>query len=148
MKTEKPLKCPSVIELNRLRKQVHDRCIACIHPQLKLNFTLDDPYILRTSIDFTDEMKSFNGMVHGGLQAFLIDEAMTCALLGQGICAATGDLKLRYKHPVKVGPTGYIRVWVATQYHRLYYVEAELTQSGTLCTSGIARFIDQTASKN
>jgi acyl-coenzyme A thioesterase PaaI-like protein len=143
MKIEAPLKGPSVIEMNRLRMRGHDRCLACTHPDLKLHFTLDDPQTLRTSIDFTDAMTSFNGMVHGGLQAFVIDEAMTCALMGLGIYGATSELKLRYSAPVEVGPTAHIRVWTELQYHCLYKVKAELTQSGKICTKASARFMKQ-----
>jgi len=143
MKLEAPLKGTSVIEMNRLRMRGHDRCLACTHPELKLSFTLDDPHTLRTSIDFTDAMTSFNGMIHGGLQAFVIDEAMTCALMGKGIYGATADLKLRYRQPVEVGPTAHIRVWAEHRYRQLYEVNAELTQKGKVCTTAHARFIQQ-----
>jgi len=143
MKLEAPLNSPSVIEMNRLRMHGHDRCLACTHPDLKLNFTLDDPHTLRTSIDFTDAMTSFNGMVHGGLQAFVIDEAMTCALMGQGIYGATAELKLRYRRVVEVGPTAHIRVWAEQRYRRLHEVNAELTQNGKVCTTACARFMQQ-----
>jgi len=133
----------SVIKLSRLRRHKHDRCLACTHPKLKLNFTLDDPQTLRTSIDFTDEMTSFNQMVHGGLQALVIDEAMTCALMGLGIYGATGDLKLRYRSKVKAGPTAHIRVWIEKHYHQLWEVAAELSQEGQVCTRANGRFIEQ-----
>lgn len=67
MKHKKSAHLLSVIQLNRLRRRAHDRCLACTHPDLKLDFTLDDPHTLRTSVDFTDAMTSFNGMIHGGL---------------------------------------------------------------------------------
>ncbi|MGZ0656995.1 PaaI family thioesterase [Coraliomargarita sp. W4R53] len=143
MKLEAQHTTPSVIDMNRLRTRGHDRCLACTHPELKLDFTLDDPHTLRTSIDFTESMTSFNGMVHGGLQAFVIDEAMTCALMGLGIYGATGELKLRYRRPVEVGPTAHIRVWVERRYRRLCEVKAELTQKGEVCTAANARFMQQ-----
>ncbi len=143
MKTETILKGVNVIELSRLRKRGHERCLACIHPELKLHFTLDSPGVLRTSIRFKESMMSFNGMVHGGLQSFLIDEAMTCALLGQGVYAATADLKLRYKHSVRPGVIAFIRVWVSKHYRDLFHLEAEITQAGKLCTTGHARFMRQ-----
>jgi acyl-coenzyme A thioesterase PaaI-like protein len=143
MKLKTPLNSPSVIEMNRLRMRGHDRCLACTHPDLKLDFTLDDPHTLRTSVDFTDAMTSFNGMVHGGLQAFVIDEALTCALMGMGIYGATCDLKLRYKASVVVGPTAHIRVKIVGQYKKLFELTAELTQKGQLCTKANARFLQQ-----
>jgi acyl-coenzyme A thioesterase PaaI-like protein len=131
----------SVIKLSRLRRRGHERCLACTHPDLKLDFTLDGPRVLRTSIDFTDAMTSFNGMVHGGLQGLLIDEAMTCALMGMGVYGATCELKLRYRAMVEVGPTAHIRVWLTRHIRRLYELEAELTQNGKCCTKATARFM-------
>ena len=144
MKIKESFQGTSVIKLSRLRTQGHDRCLACTHPELKLDFTLDDPHTLRTSIDFTDSMTSFNGMVHGGLQAFVIDEAMTCALMGLGIYGATAELKLRYRRPVEVGPTAHICVWVERRYRRLSELKAELSQKGKICTTAQARFMQQT----
>jgi acyl-coenzyme A thioesterase PaaI-like protein len=139
---------PSIIKLSRLRRSAHDRCLACTHPKLKLDFTLDDAHTLRTSVDFTDEMTSFNGMVHGGLQALVIDEALTCALMGMGVYGATCDLKLRYKASVVVGPTAHIRVQIVRQYRKLFELSAELSQKGKLCTKASARFMQQALKPN
>jgi len=143
MKLKTLWRSPSVIKLSRLRSRGHEHCLACTHPDLKLDFTLDDPNTLRTSIDFTDAMTSFNGRVHGGLQAFVIDEAMTCALMGQGIYGATAELKIRYRRAVEVGPTAHIRVWLERRYRKLNEVKAELTQKGEVCTTAHARFMQQ-----
>lgn len=146
-KGDKSLDFESVIKLSRLRRRGHDRCLACTHPELKLDFTLDSPHVLRTSIDFTDAMTSFNGMVHGGLQALVIDEAMTCALMGMGIYGATCELKLRYRAAVEVGPTAHIRVWVERHYRSLYELKAELSQKGEVRTRAKARFLQQALSR-
>jgi acyl-coenzyme A thioesterase PaaI-like protein len=104
---------------------------------------MDEPHVLRTSIDFTDAMTSFNGMVHGGLQALLIDEAMTCALMACDVFGATCDLSLRYRAPVEVGPCAHIRVWLTRNRLGLFYVNAELTQEGKVRTKANARFMQQ-----
>lgn len=57
----------SILKLSRLRRSGHRHCLACTHPKLKLDFTMDGPHRVRSSVDFTKEMTSFNGMVHGGL---------------------------------------------------------------------------------
>lgn len=136
-------KSASVVDLHRLRNGGHAECMACIHPDLKLDFALDGVDRLRSSIEFTSSMTSFNGMVHGGLQAFVIDEAMTCLLMGKGLYGATGDLKIRYKKPVRVGPTAHIFVWLVSSYRRFHSIEAELRQNNELCTRASARFLEQ-----
>lgn len=143
MLLNEPIERTSVLDLHRLRQHGHANCMACMHPELKLDFTLDGPDRLRTSIDFTASMTSFNGMVHGGLQSFVIDEAMTCLLMGKKIYGATGELNLRYKAPVRVGPTAHIIVWIVSSYRRLHLIEAELHQEKRVRTRATARFMEQ-----
>lgn len=133
----------SILKLSRLRRLGHRKCLACTHPRLKLDFTMDGPHRLRSSIDFTEEMTSFNGMVHGGVLALLIDEAMTCALMAEGHYGATAELNLRYRRPVRVERTAYISVTVDSSYNQLYKLNAVVKQQGEICTSAEGRFIKQ-----
>ncbi|EDY83225.1 thioesterase family protein [Verrucomicrobiia bacterium DG1235] len=133
----------SVIELDNMRQLGHSSCLACTHPDLKLDFALEGPNVIRCAFDFTKEMTSFNGYVHGGLQALVLDQAMTCALMAQGIFGATGDLNLRYKRSVEVGPSVCIRAWVEKRFHSMYYLRAELLQGGNTCTLASARFVEK-----
>jgi uncharacterized protein (TIGR00369 family) len=116
--------------------------LVCTHPKLKLDFTLDGPHRLRSSIDFSKDMISFNGMIHGGVIALLIDEAMTCALMAEGHYCATGDLSLRYLKPARPEHTAHIVTIVESRHNRLFKVSAELTQKGELCTRATARFME------
>lgn len=133
----------SIPTLNNLRHTGHKRCIACLHPKLKLSFTLEGPDELRASIDFTDEMTSFNGMVHGGVQAFVIDEAMTCALMSKGLYGATIELNLRYKRSIRAGPTAHLHIQILSRYRSIHTLKAEIRQEGKRCTSATAKFIEQ-----
>ncbi|WFB37686.1 hotdog domain-containing protein [Kiritimatiellota bacterium B12222] len=130
--------------LESLRHEGHPQCMACTHAEYRLEFELETPQVLVAHVEFTDEMTSFNHMVHGGLQSFLIDQAMTCALMGLGIYGATCELTLRYRSSVEVGLPAKIRVWVEKRYRTLYDVKAELIQNETVRTFGSARFLKQT----
>lgn len=134
----------SILKLSRLRRLGHRKCLACTHPRLKLDFTMDGPHRLRSSIDFTDDMTSFNGMVHGGVLALLVDEAMTCALMAEGHYGATAELNLRYRRPVRVEQTVYILVTVDSCCNQLYKLSAEVKQQGEICTSATGRLMKQT----
>ncbi|MDF3127611.1 PaaI family thioesterase [Kiritimatiellaeota bacterium B1221] len=133
----------NLLRLETLRQRGHGHCMAYLHPVFKLNFSLESDQVLLAELDFTNEMTSFNGMVHGGLQSFLIDQAMTCALMGIGVYAATCELKLRYRASVEVGVPARIRVWVSGRYRTLYDVEAELWQAERIRTQAHARFFEQ-----
>lgn len=137
-----------LICLEKLRKEGHAQCMAFLHPSLKLNFSLESPRVLIAEADFTEEMISFNGMVHGGLQAFLIDQAMTCALMGLGVFGATCELNLRYRTSVQVGVPAVIRVWIEKRYRKLYALKAELIQNEKCCTEASARFFKQILNNN
>ena len=82
-------------------------------------------------------------MIHGGLIAFLMDEAMTCAVMAEGDYAATGELKLRYLKPVRSDPTAYIIVTVESRFRTMYTLSAKLIQGGEVRTRATARFIKQ-----
>lgn len=131
----------SICELQSLRSLGHCKCFACTHPELKLHFTLEGPNQLRSSIVFNREMTSFNGMVHGGILALVIDEAMTCALMAVGRFAATGELSIRYRKPVTPGITTFVHVEVGSLAGRLSNVSASLIQRNTICTTAQARFM-------
>ena len=133
----------SIPRLHHMRHEGHHRCLACTHPELKLNFALDGPHRLRSSVNFTDEMVSFNGMIHGGILALLLDEAVTCALLAEGHYAATAELKLRYLHPVEPAPTAHISVTILNRARDLFEVKAELHQRDRLRTRATARMMKQ-----
>lgn len=123
----------SISKLNDLRRKGHSACVACIHPELKLDFALTGPDRMHSSIDFTDSMCSFNGHVHGGLLAFVLDEAVTCLLLSRDSYAVTGELKLRYKKPVAPGQTAHIDVSLVRSCGALSKVQACVRQSREDC---------------
>lgn len=133
----------SILSLNRLRQKGHRECVACIHPDLHLDFSLVGKDRIHSSIDFTESMCSFNGHVHGGLLAFIVDEAVTCLLMSQGKYAVTGELKLRYKLPVSVGPTAHVEVWLQRNCARLSKVTGSLHQEGNECVTASASMMEE-----
>jgi uncharacterized protein (TIGR00369 family) len=131
----------NILQLSRLRRRGHKDCLACTHPDLKLDFTMDGPHRVRSSIDLSPGMTSFDGMVHGGIIALLLDEAMTCALLAEGRYCATGELTIRYHRPVRPNLTAYITATVSARRGRLYEVTGELKQKQQLCVRAKSRFM-------
>ncbi|HKK19545.1 MAG TPA: PaaI family thioesterase [Opitutales bacterium] len=133
----------SIITLNQLRKEGHASCVACIHPELKLDFSLTGPKQLHSSVDFKPSMCSFNGHVHGGVLAFVIDEAVTCLLMSEGKYGVTGELKLRYKRPVSAGPTSHVDVRLERNCGRLTKIVATINQGGKNCVRAEASMMEE-----
>lgn len=133
----------SIPMLNELRQAGHASCVACIHPELKLDFALTGPQQMHSSVDFKPSMCSFNGHVHGGVLAFVMDEAVTCLLMSEGKYAVTGELKLRYKHPVGAGKTAHVEVRLERSCGQLTKVAAVLSQAGQDCVLAQASMMEE-----
>jgi uncharacterized protein (TIGR00369 family) len=71
--------------------------------------------------------EGFRGIVHGGVIATVLDEAMSKAVAATGCQALTGELRVRYRRAVSTGETLHIRGWIVKRAKRLITVEAALT---------------------
>lgn len=97
-------------------------------------------------------MQGYEGFLHGGVAASLLDSAMTHCLFHRGVRAVTGDLRVRYPHPVPVCGTLDVRAWVLTAHAPLFRLRAELTRDervlvwaqATFCEVSRMRLADST----
>jgi uncharacterized protein (TIGR00369 family) len=84
------------------------------------------------------------GVVHGGVQAVLIDDAMAMAVRGEldpRVEIVTAELQLRYRRPVPIGQPLLIRAQLLRSEGRSFFVEGQiLDAAGTLLTSAQARW--------
>ena len=71
---------------------------------LQLTFELDQATgNAHTEFIPQDRHQGYNGVVHGGILATLMDEVMANCLWLRGIPAVTAKMSLRYREPVPVG---------------------------------------------
>jgi len=116
---------------DRLRVVEHAGCIVCgLENETGLQITYATEKAGRVSAHWTPthRYEGFKGMVHGGLLATVMDEAMAKAVVSLGLEALTGDLRVRFRHPVPPGEPLRINGWVVSHRGRLLRLEA------TLCT--------------
>lgn len=88
---------------------------------------------------------SWRGVVHGGLLATVMDEAMGWAVAYRGFTGLTARLSVRYLRPASPGATLLVHAWVTDTRHGLARVSAEVSQEGgsRLCSAdGLLRLID------
>ncbi len=71
--------------------------------------------------------QSFSGVVHGGIVAAVLDEAMSKAIAARGSQAFTAELRVRYRLPVAPGEDQYIRGWIVSRRKRMITAEACIT---------------------
>ncbi|MCC7023263.1 MAG: PaaI family thioesterase [Thermomicrobiales bacterium] len=49
------------------------------------------------------EHQGYENVIHGGIISTLLDEAMAWAVATRGIWAVTGEMRVRFRHPLHVG---------------------------------------------
>lgn len=137
----------------------HGDCVLCGagNPwSLGVTFEIDGDGGVKTFFTPDLRLQGYDGMLHGGVSAALLDAAMTHCLFHRNVRAVTADLRVRYPHPVKMGLKLDLRAWVTEAHAPLYRLKAELSDSdhtvlvwakATFCevsTEGTVRFSGMT----
>lgn len=108
----------------------HRACLLCGDKNpwsLGLAFEPDGEGGVRATFEPHEHLQGYDGILHGGVAAALLDAAMTHCLFHQGVRAVTADLRVRYPHPVPMGCQIGLRAWVTETHAPLYRLKAELT---------------------
>jgi uncharacterized protein (TIGR00369 family) len=105
-----------------------------------LEFAREDDGGVHASVAALPHLQGYEGIVHGGVIAALLDSAMTHCLFHRGVRALTADLHVRYLAPVAVHSALEIRAAVVSIHRRLYVLRAEITVDGSTLAWGEAKF--------
>ena len=108
----------------------HRACLLCgeMNPwSLGLAFEPDGEGGVKTLFTPDLRLQGYDGMLHGGVSAALLDAAMTHCLFHRNVRAVTADLRVRYPHPVRIGLKLDLRAWVTEAHTPLYRLKSELT---------------------
>lgn len=129
---------------SRLRHLLHGSCVVC-SPDcphgLRLHVELDSAGVATGSFQCDARLQGYDGLVHGGVIAALLDGAMTNCLFLHGVTGLTAELQVRFRHPVQVGLPVQVRAWLLEQDERLHRLRAELRQSGVIMATARAAFM-------
>lgn len=122
---------------------LHRDCFACGHGKDSLGLVFEKNGVDTVSAEWFCEEKyqSYPGIVHGGIIATMLDCAMTNCLLLKGISAVTADMHIKYRKPVIIGSTVTITASLIRARAPLFILEAEITQSETVCAKAEAEFM-------
>lgn len=88
--------------------------------------------------------ESFEGILHGGIIATVLDSAMVHALFAHGVSARTGSLNLRYRVPAVAEAYFTVTAELDHSYPPLYVVNATLAHAGTVCATARGKFMSST----
>lgn len=86
--------------------------------------------------------QGYSGVLHGGIISTLMDETMAYAAISLVGAAATGEISVRFRKPVKTDCMIRVTARVTERKGRLLLTEAELLQDGNRMASATARFLD------
>lgn len=135
---------PGPLELHDL-----EHCFACgsANPRgIGLTFHLEAPGRVWAETGSDLLWSSWRGLMHGGLLASLMDEAMGWAAGSTGRTALTARLQVRLRRPVAPGQRLRVRAWLRGEGHGLLQAAAQvLLPSGTVVAEGQAtlRVVEQ-----
>lgn len=142
---------PSQARLKTVRTQAHPYCVVCSQSNplgLGLEFTVHDDGSVSASLNGHFALEGFQGCLHGGMIASLLDGAMTNCLFAHGHVAMTAELKVRYRKPVFTGQEMLIRAWITRSQPPLHLLEADLKQEGCIKATASAKFMERNERDN
>ncbi|WP_028318196.1 PaaI family thioesterase [Desulfobulbus elongatus] len=122
----------------------HRQCVLCgaFHPRSwRLAFKKTEDGGVRTFFVASPALQGYHGMVHGGVIASLLDAAMTHWLFHHGIQAVTGELRVRFLHPVACDVPLELRARLHFSCPPLYQLRAELLCREVLQARGEGKFM-------
>jgi uncharacterized protein (TIGR00369 family) len=131
-------------KLFKLKEIHHKKCVFSgsydpLGKDLKVNF--DDDGTLVAEFFCHERYQGFDGMLHGGISAALLDAVMTKCLMGHGIVAYTARLQVRYLKPVKLGRSISIQCGIEhARLGKLYELSAIISQGRVVHACAHASF--------
>jgi acyl-coenzyme A thioesterase PaaI-like protein len=147
--TAEPVSVPTEAALRALCAREHAHCFACrpvADGGLGLRFSVGADGGVAAGWLGPAEFQSYEGMLHGGLIATVLDSAMVHALFSLGIVAQTADLRVRYRLPVRTTKQLEIHAWLQRSFGPLHELEAEIHQDGAVCAKAWGKFMATAAS--
>lgn len=118
------------------------RCFACGQGNphgLQLRFELEGEDAVRTEFIPAERFQGWQGIVHGGILATLLDEAMVNAVWLRGVRAVTGRLELSLRRPARVGERLSARATIQKTTRKTVEVAGQVTgEDGAVVAEGQA----------
>ncbi|MBN1758047.1 MAG: PaaI family thioesterase [Chitinispirillaceae bacterium] len=130
--------------LLQMKRTHHIGCLfnrsTSVIPDIPVRF--DDTGTLHSEFTATEEQQGYDGRMHGGVVAALIDASMAQCLMGHGVCGYTVDLTVKYRQPVMLHkPTRIaVRITGTALGDCIYEMKCELHQGRVLVAGANGRF--------
>ena len=125
--------------------QSWSHCFACGPAEahgLQLAYRFTGPDALEAAVTFDARFQGFDGIIHGGILATALDDAMANLACLRGERAVTAELTARFLKPVYVGEAVTLRAHVTRRSRQLLLCEGQvLDPSGSVRAEATGKFI-------
>ena len=127
---------------NLERLHPHPDCLLCgdNNPNgLHLGFVAIGNGEVKAAFKGNHLLQGYEGVLHGGVIASLLDSAMTNCLFFQGVSAVTGELNVRYRLPIPCCAELELRAWLVVEKRPLFELRAEVLMGERIMARATAR---------
>lgn len=135
---------PSEAVREAVGRREHPHCFACRPKEeggLGLTFRVGADGGVAAEWNCPPAGCGYDGILHGGLVATLLDSAMVHVLFARNIIARTAELRVRYHHVVRTGEPATVVARPGPQTGPLCQLEAAVWQGGLRCATARAKFM-------
>jgi acyl-coenzyme A thioesterase PaaI-like protein len=132
------------LRASALREELHSHCFACAPGNehgLGLVFHTDAEGVTHAIWQPSAVFQSYEGRIHGGILATLMDASMVHTLFARGIVGVTVEMTVRYHAPVLLDEPVAVTTRLETQRLGVYSLHAEVRQNGDLAAKAHAKFM-------
>jgi uncharacterized protein (TIGR00369 family) len=143
-----PATVPTEERRRATHRHAHRRCFVCGEDApggLGLQFHVRPDGRVEGTWRSPPAFQSYDGILHGGLIATLLDAAMVQALFARGVVARTAELRVRYRQPVRIGEPVTVTAHLIRFYDALYCLAGEVRQQAGVCAAAEAKFMAEPA---
>ena len=122
----------------------HCNCIVCGNQNplsLGLSFDVSTDGTVSAHFEGSASLQGYDGILHGGIIAALLDAAMTHCLFHSGIEAVTGALEVRFVKSVPYNAKLTIRAYLTDSRPPLYKLKSFLECDGLVMARAQAKFM-------
>ena len=130
----------------RVSNGAHPNCVVCGPDNqfgLQLEFTVSEDGGVQAAFDCSKTFQGYVGLLHGGVISSLLDGAMTNCLFAHGQQGITGELKVRFRHPVVTDRPAIVRAWIERSIPPFHVLQAELIQDEWVKARATGKFVER-----
>jgi acyl-coenzyme A thioesterase PaaI-like protein len=107
----------------------------------RLHFAVCDDGSVEAHFFGSNLEQGYDGVLHGGVIATVLDAAMTNCLFTLGRGGLTAELSMRFRHPVRTGRGAVVRAWIERDAAPLFVLRAELIQDDRSVATAVGKFM-------